>query len=215
LNYNNKLIFYIPIFIVLLVIYRISWLPAATSITQFINLIILFLTLIIILLIFDFTILRIKVRFFDLKILFFSMIIFILSYSILVYNTQEITRFSYFIRLMAFIFVFFIFFVLLPKFLMLRKEFLLKFVKFTFLLGTFFSGFGVLFILININPITKFSGFTISFIKHPNYVSSLYMVTILTTLFYFFWQKNVFSGFKKLFVLLSLLVQIYALLYYI
>lgn len=212
MNYKNKLIFYIAIFIYLLVFFRNTWLPGASILLNKEYFIIDGATIFLVLMIFDFTfffkISKDKFRFENYLILILALILII---SILIYNIKEILNLNSLIILLAFFSTIFIYFVQLPKYLLsnLKDFYKIFFISSNF--GLIIAIIGLFFFIFHITGDIQYQFALTSVIVHPNFVSPIFILGIFSSLFVYEIMKKQMRHFMKIFLFISMFVQILSL----
>ncbi len=209
---SKNIYFYLPLLIIFVTIYRNSLLPASIHLIGNEIFLIFFLSFIYLIYIFDFQ----SLFNFKFKTLFYSnnkyylILLILLSISTLLYNVQELTNPVYLVRFLDLFFYFIIFFFIVPKFIILNPFYFKKLVLIIsyFSFATAIIGFFMLLGLVFENP--GYTGLMISFIGHPNYVPVIFNAGIISTIFYFDWQKEHFNFFIKLFYIISITIQLFA-----
>ena len=214
MNYKNKLIFYISILIILIMFYRTSWLPGQYSLSQYVFyiIVILFLFLFLFVVRID-KILRLKVQLITEGNKYYSILIFLFLFSVLFFNSQEISEFKSICIIISYFAYFLIFFIYLPNFLFENKTYYKKFINFISILGFFCAILGLILLFSGIYPVPRHETNLVSIIYHPNNVSIIFTYTSITTLYFFLWQKKNFTFNQKVFYLTSFFIQILAQLY--
>jgi hypothetical protein len=210
--YNNKLNFYVPIFVFLIMVYRSSWLPGASFLLGNSLYLIIVSGLFLFVFNFDFN------KFLGYRLFrknpyrtYSIFIIFAVIVSIFLYNIQEVTKFNSLIRLLAYLSTFYIYLILFPKIITSDKNYLRKFISFISNFGFVCALFG--FLTLNSHPVGKFQGMLVSFITHPNNTSIIFTFTIPATLYlYFVLNKDNFS-LRKYYLIFSVIIQIFAQLF--
>ena len=119
-------------------------------------------------------------------------------------NLYNITRF------IAFIFYAFLFFYYLPKLILINNSYFKSITKFYAILGSAVGIIGILMYIVGFVPYSYYTANSryISVIIHPNQVSLLLTPTTITTLYYFLINKQKFSVYKKIFYIVSVLIQL-------
>lgn len=213
LKYRSKAIYYVPLLLILLMIYRNSWLPfGVKTLPGKENYIAVFSSLLLFLLLFDFDSLLKQNFFFHLN---YNIILFVLvsifAVSTLIFNSQEITASNnHRIRFLTQIFYFVLYFLIFPKFLFQNPDYFMKFVKFIIILGTFFGFTALLFLFTGINPDGTYKLYAVSIVWHPNYTAFIFTVSIFATIYFYFSQELTF--FEKFFLFFTFVLQNIALI---
>lgn len=189
--------------------YRMSWLPFAEMIDSREPLIFLLLFFMLIIFSIDFNRLEIqKKNSFTKKLLIFILIIFSLI-SLFIFNTHELLKFTNVINLGTFILSVLMFSYAFPQFLIKNSNYFEKLIKLISNFGLITALFGMLLLLSGYKP-NMMAIYLISFIRHPNGVSIILSLSIISTLYYFYWKKNSLPRYVKYFYLLSFLLQFIA-----
>jgi hypothetical protein len=103
-----------------------------------------------------------------------------------------------------------LYFSCVPKIFLTKISFFFSFVKLVSFTGFILSVIGLTILFLGLSPIVKYSFTTHSIVNHPNYITYLYTVSILSTLYYYLNYKNIFDFSQKAFYLFILLIQIIA-----
>lgn len=194
--------------------YRTSWLPGQYFLSQYVFYIIVFIFSFLFLYAFRIDkILEIKVQFITEGNKYYSILIFLFLFSVLFFNSQEISGINSICRNISYFAYFLIFYIFFPNFLFENRIYYKKFINFISNLGFFCAIFGLFLLFSGIYPIPKFKTNLISIIYHPNNVSIIFTYTTITTLYFFLWKKKNFTLFQKVFYLTSFFIQILAQLY--
>lgn len=203
---KNKSAYWTSVFIIFLMLYRNSWLPGATSIQGKEGHLIFFITFCFFLFAFDFSDITdfLSREVFSRFNKYYILVLAIFSISILVFNFQEISQLQSILYIYSYIAYVIMYFFILAQVFYLHDDLFANFIKLIFYTGAVLSILAILFVLIGVNPIEKYSGMTISLIVHPNYISFFYTTAIITTVYYLHSRYSEFSFIKKSFVLTSL-----------
>lgn len=208
---NNRIYFYIPFSLIIIGLYRNSWLPGNSALIDKEIFIIFGISVAYLLLIIDFQ----KILNFDIKPVNvydkYIVILFLLFLVSTIYNTHEVSSVKNAIRLIDYLFFFVIFFMIFPRLLLLPDMFR-KFVLILAITGIWTAFFGIMLLFADIHPSPEFTGSLVSFIQQPNYVPFIFNLGILATLYYLDWQFDELSFFEKVLYIFSILIQIFALL---
>lgn len=211
MSINKKIQFYFPFFLIFLGFYRNSWLPGGNNLFGKEIWIILFASIIFLIYIYDYeSLIKHTVRLFTRNNKYFTILFILLIISTVFYNIQELTKIIYLIRFLDYIIYFFIFSIMYPKYLNDNPFYFLKFVKLVSMIGFVTAVFGITLFFLNIIPDNKFEGSLVSFINQPNYVVFILNLGIISTIFYYDWQRENMYLFKKVFFISSFVIQLFA-----
>ena len=209
---NHKLTFYISLLIILSAIYINSWLPGALFIQGKIIYLILLMTFFDWLLNMNFTEIynNMSNSLISKDNKYFVILILLFSISIVVYNPQEIKSAFNIVYNLSFVCYIYLYFFRLPNILLTKAGLLNRYLLFTSTVGLIVSFLGIVILMMGISPISIYSSTTHSIVVHPNYVTYLYTISIITTLYYYLRFRSAFSIVVKLFFIMSLTVQLIA-----
>lgn len=207
----NKITYYIAILLILSLFYVSTWFPYNSLIYFAAPFIIITVGFTFFLVYFDFgKYLNLKVDLFTKGNKYLIIILVLILFSILSYNLQEIEHTKNLARLIGYFSIFYIFFLFFPKFLIHNKAYFKQFIKFLANLGFVAALFGIVLFYSGINPMPNYSSQLVTFIRHPNNASIIFTMSAITTMYYYFWQRESLSTFSKSFYITSILLQVYA-----
>ena len=140
------------------------------------------LLLLTLLLFVDPSVLNSKIRFFykENKILTFSAVLLLISS--VVFNINEFKSPYYISFYLAYLFNFGIYFFMFPLFIMNNKEYFYKFLNFVSIFSLIFCFCGLFFLFLGISTEVRFDGKVTSIMIHPNFVPSVALVGLFSTL---------------------------------
>ena len=190
--------------------FRMSWLPFADLIDNREPLIFLFLFICLLIYSFDFN--KIEIRNNSIVIfkkIPFIVLIFTFLISIFLYNSQEVSKFKNILNIFTLIFSVLLFSYIFPKFLLKNPSYFERLIKFLSNFGFITALFGIILLISGYKP-NQMAIYLISFIRHPNGVSIILSISIIATLYYYFWKKNSLPPFIKYYFLLSFVLQFVA-----
>lgn len=209
----NKIYFQIAFLIILITIYRNTWLPGAKILAGKENYIIFFLSVIFFILLLDFRgAFHVKIAAAKSYIKYVLVLTLLVLMSTILFNLQELTKFAYLIRFLDLICYFIIYFVVIPNLILNTKDLFRKLVLIISYSGLVISVLGFIFLAVKFYPMPNYPGFMTSIIYHPNYVPFIVIFGIISTIFYLEWQKKELPLAKKYFYFFSIAVQILAVL---
>lgn len=206
---------YFAYLIIMLCLFRISWFPGSGVFLAFYNEIVVVFYVSFFVFTFSFP----KFFTYRLQIRSFLSFLFLLSFillivNILIFNIQEVTTVQYLLKMFVLLSNFIFFFFLIPNLFSRKVHFFLIFVKFIFWLSTIASIFGLLLFLSGAAPVEgRYSGYTVSFSVHPNYISGFYLIGIFTSVYYFLTNKGNWKIEVKALVSAATFLQVMALLF--
>ena len=207
---NDSIIIYLSFFLVLFMMYRNSWLPGGLMFIGKENFVVLVLSIFFFWLVFDFN--KVFSLKFSLKSEYFGLgtLILIGIYSVIYNVSNEFINLYNITRFIAFIFYAFLFFYYLPKLILINNSYFKSITKFYAILGSAVGIIGILMYIVGFVPYSYYTANSryISVIIHPNQVSLLLTPTTITTLYYFLINKQKFSVYKKIFYIVSVLIQL-------
>ena len=210
----NRWLFYIPFSFIILGFYRNSWLPGGHSLYGKEIFIIFVISCFYLLLVMDFRqTFGQPIRALNGKNKYVFLLFILLLISIISYNLQEVSVVKNFIRLMDFVFFFMIFFLIQPRLVINNPEFFKRLVLIILFTGVITASLGLILLLSGVDPVPQFQGSLVSFIDEPNYVPFIFNLGIIASIFYLDWQKEKLSVFAKYFIVVSILIQLTALLF--
>lgn len=199
--------------IILITIYRNTWLPGAKILAGKENYLILFLSMIFFVILIDFrNVFNFKVKYAKSYSKYIVLLAILMLISTLMFNMQELTKFSYLVRFIDLICYFVIYFVVIPNLILSTRDMLRKLILIISYSGLIISVLGFIFLALGFYPMPNYPGFMTSIIYHPNYVPFIVIFGALSTIFYVEWQKNELPAAKKYFYLFSILIQFFAVL---
>jgi len=140
------------------------------------------LVLLTLLLFVDPSVLNSKIRLFykENKILTFSAVLLLISS--VVFNINEFKSPYYISFYLAYLFNFGIYFFMFPLFIMNNKEYFYKFLNFVSIFSLIFCFCGLFFLFLGISTEVRFDGKVTSIMIHPNFVPSVALVGLFSTL---------------------------------
>jgi putative inorganic carbon (hco3(-)) transporter len=206
---NDKLIINISLLIVLLMIYRNSWLPGGEILGGFEIYIVTGFSMFIFLILLDFNkILKAKISF-KADYFFLLILICVFSISLLINAINEFTSLHRIVRFYVFFFYIYLFAYNIPKLIVRKHEYLYYLIKFFTYLGIIISIIGIIMYFLRFVPISTYTSQTryLSLIVHPNYVSYLLTITSVTSLFYYFNFEKDLSVMTKVLLILAIIIQ--------
>ena len=208
----SKVIYYNAVLINIILIYRNSWLPGSRLIMGPIEIAIIdFLFFFSLILYFNLNKVMntgIKIRNFD-YLLLISIGILTL-YSTIVYNIQELTNLYFLLRFVGYFAVLSQFFFFLPSFFSNYPNYFIKYLKFISYFGFYSALIGIIMYYLNIFPYSKFSYMLISILTHPNNASVIFTLSIITTVYLYYYEKPKVSRIKEYFYIFSIFLQIFS-----
>lgn len=210
MNYNNKAIYYVPIVYILILMYRMSWLPFAGMIDNRESIIFLFFFICLVVISFDFDRLaRQKKKIPIFKSILFIILISLSLISIFLFNSHEVLKLTNIINLFNLLFSIILFCKIFPQFLVKNPKYFEKLIKLISNFGLITALFGVLLLISGYKP-NQMAVYLISFIRHPNGVSIILTLSIISTLYYYVWKKDAMPTFIKYYYLFSFFLQFIA-----
>lgn len=211
LSISNKVFFYFPMLIILIPLYRNSILPGnKILITYDIYLLFTFMSLYL-LVIFDFNkFLSTKVILLNGTSKFITLLYITFFISTFVFNIHEVYKSFNLVRLLLFIQYFLIYFWILPKFILIHADYFLKLVTIIVFFSFITAAIGFMMLILNIDA--NKPGQLVSFIGHPNDVAVIFIIGIISTIFYIDWRKKKLSKEKKTILYGVVFFQLIALL---
>ncbi len=125
------------------------------------------------------------------------------------FNTQELSHVSNFFKLISLFAYITLYSVIFPKFLVQNSGYFEKLVRFLSNLGFITAVFGIGLYFSGYKP-NQMAIYLISFIRHPNGVSIILSLSVISTLYYLIWKKDSISSFSQKFYISSFAIQFIA-----
>jgi O-antigen ligase len=182
-------------------VFRNSWFPGAHSLVTKEPYIIICITGLTALLAFEFEIINHRFILFERYNFFLVSSLLLIAISILMFNIQELQKVYSLTRLFSFLCYFFLYAVIMPKYILSNEFFLKRFIQFFMYLGFILGVLGFLFLIAGFYPIPKYSFALLSIIEHPNYIPPIFVMSFFASLYYFITYKTAISFYEKLFTL--------------
>jgi hypothetical protein len=208
--FKNKLILFLAFFCYIDIFYKCSWLPGSKILLDKAFYLNEAATIIFIILSFDFSILHSRIVLFYKENKYFTILFILLFISSVFFNRSEFSSIYYISYYLAYLFNFFIYFFLLPKFIISNKEYLHKLLYFISIFSLFFSILGLLLTFAGLAPEERFVGLVTSVFIHPNFVPSVCLAGLFSTLTLFH-TTNKDIKLIRIFLLISFTIQFLAL----
>lgn len=139
--------------------------------------------------------------------IYFLLLSFIIS--TILFNPQELSSIVNILNLIALFLNVLIFTKIFPEFIIFNPIYFEKFVKLLTLFGIVTAIFGLLLLASGYQP-NQMAVYLISFIRHPNGVSIIFSITIVSTLYYYYWKKDTLPIAKRYFYIFSIVIQFIA-----
>lgn len=212
MNYSNKAVFVISILLYLLLVLRNTWLPGMSVFMDKEPVMINLFAFCLFLMVFEFKVIISKDTIRGFEGLLFKILFFLLLVSIFFFNPQEITKFKYLLRLISFFAVIFIYFYLLPKYVIDNNKDFLRLLNFASVFSLLVALVGFILYFQGFSLSLKLEGSLTSIILHPNYLPPILLMGIYSGLYLFEVKKAETTKFKSNLLLASILVQLIALL---
>lgn len=201
--------FFFPFLGILITMYRNSIIPGHKILMGNDIFIISGISVVYLLIIYDFNALfNINLTLFKATAKFIALLFFLFFVSTVFFNFQEISVFSYFMRLVLMLLNLIVFFWLIPKFILIEPAYFKKLVLTISYFSIFASVIGFVMLALNIDAGKP--GQMVSFIGHPNDVAVIFNSGVISTVFYLDWQKNSFTTYKKYLFYFFILMQMLA-----
>lgn len=129
-------------------------------------------------------------------------------YSTFFFNIQELTKTKGLLRFCSYFAIFSIYFIFFPKFLIVYPKYFKTYIKFICNFGFFSAILGIIMMFGGVYPIPQYQDQLVSIISHPNNTSMIFTISVITTLYYYFWKRDELSPFWKYFYIMSIILQI-------
>ena len=207
----DRISYNLIILLILSLVYVSTWFPYNSSFYFAAPYLLILVGVFLFLIYFDFgKYLNLDLGVFSTRNRYLTIIFLLILIATIGYNLQEVKQLKLFARLLGYFSIFYIFFLFFPKFLSNNKEYFKQFIKFLATFGFVAAIFGMVLFFGGVNPMPNYSAHLVSFIRHPNNASIIFTMSAITTIFYYFWQRESMSKFVKVFYIFSITVQIFA-----
>lgn len=179
---KNRLILLLPLISYFVTFYKSTWLPGNKMFINTSFYVMEVLTVVTFLLFVDFSVLNSGIRFFYKENKILTISAFLLLISSVFFNMSEFKSPYYTSFYLAYLFNFGIYFIMLPLFIINNKEYFYKFVNFISVFSLVFCFLGLCFLFLGISTEVRFQGKVTSIMVHPNFVPSVALVGLFSTL---------------------------------
>lgn len=208
--YNNRLILYLAFITYFITFYKCTWLPGSKVILHKAFYINGFITFLVLALLFEFKFLYTNIKLFYKENKYFTSLTILLMVSSFIFNFNEFLNPYKLSAYFSYLCYFLIYFVLLPQFFIRNPKYLYKFLYFVSFWSLGFSVLGLLFTYAGLTPESRFAGIVTSVFVHPNFVPSVCLVGLFSTLsLYFLNQERVLT---QILLIISFILQFTALM---
>ncbi|MEO8512885.1 MAG: hypothetical protein ABI543_04955 [Ignavibacteria bacterium] len=207
---RNRLILTLPIVGYFAVFYKSTWLPGNKFFLNTSFYIVILFTIVTFLFFVDFSIVESKFRLFKRENRIFILLAAVFLISSFVFNPGEFKSVYYTSFYLAYIFNFLIYFIIVPILIINNKDLFYKMLYAISFFSLSFSLIGVLFLFLGVATEVRFVGKVTSIMVHPNFVPSVTLIGLFSTLLIIhITHKSQLN--KKVFFLISFLIQFLAL----